>query len=707
MNLFIVESPGKIKKIQSFLGSDFKVEASVGHIRDLPLNDMGIEFDSWKIKYQLTDKGKGVYSKLKALAERADRIYLATDLDREGEAIAWHLAVMLKIPPDQIYRVKYNAITKDAIIKALSAPERLNINLVRAQEARRALDRLVGYTVSPSVSRAVQMRLSAGRVQSIAVRLITDRFNDNKAFVSQDYYGANLKFDGFTADWNTKPFHKPGESYNFDRNLAVSASQVGQVKVVSVESKESTKAPPAPFTTSTMQQVAVKVLGIDTDAVMKFAQELYEASAITYHRTDSVELAPEAIAEIRSYALNKGLPLPDKPNVFSAKAKNAQEAHEAIRPTHIDTESVSGVSDGAAKLYKLIHEQTLICQLKPAKLKKTTIMLQSVDGRFEYLAKGSIVLDKGFMVLAGAGDDQILPSISEGSILNVIEGVVKDQKTKAPGLFDEVSLLKELERLGIGRPSTWAAIIKNIKARGYVAIDKKKFVPTETGQVLRKALDGFGFMEYSFTSDIEEQMDAISNGQDNYQAVVSRVFDTVLNDLRNHLGYSGDGSDFFLPSEARDYKPSEKQLEYANKIADSLGLDISSVNLESGREVSAFMEKNAKAYKLSFKPSDKQVDYAQGIADKAHIELPDEVKHSAVKLSAWIDKNKQAGINASMASKAPSERQIALAEKLAADSGNPLPEGYAANMLVCSQFIDQVMGGKPKPKKRKQPVKKP
>lgn len=700
MNMFIVESPGKVEKIQGFLGPSYKVEASVGHIRDLPTNDMGIEFDTWKIKYQLTDKGKGVYKKLKALAEKSERIYLATDSDREGEAIAWHLAVMLKISPERIYRVKYNAITKEAITKALAAPERLNINLVRAQEARRALDRLVGYTVSPSLSRAVQKRLSAGRVQSIAVRLITDRYNDNKAFVSQDYYGASLKFDGFSADWNTKPYHQPGDNYNFDRALAVQASNTDQVKVVSVESKDSTKKPPAPFTTSTMQQAAVKNLGIDTEAAMKLAQELYEASVITYHRTDSVELAPEAIEQIRDYAQSQGLPLPDKPNTFSAKAKNAQEAHEAIRPTHIEDDQASGVSDGAASLYKLIHQQALISQLKPAKLKKTTVTLQSLDEQFEYIAKGSIVLDKGFMVLAGSGDDSLLPELEESKILNVLEGLVKDQKTKAPGLFDEVSLLKELERLGIGRPSTWAAIIKNIKMRGYVAIEKKKFVPTETGQILRKALDGFGFMEYSFTADIEEQMDAISNGQDNYQAVVSRVFNTVLNDLRNHLGYSGDGSDFFLPSEARDYKPSEKQLDYANKIADSLGLDISSVNLESGREVSAFMEKHAKAYKLNFKPTEKQILFAEGIAEKVGIDLPDDIKNSAVKLSAWIEKNKQAAMNASMASKPPTDKQIALAEKLATDSGNALPEGYATNMLVCSQFIDQVMGSKPRKKKR-------
>lgn len=699
MDLFIVESPNKAKKIQKTLGSGYVVAASLGHIRDLPKNEMGIEFETWKIKYQLTDKGKGVFKKLKALADKSQRIYLATDLDREGEAIAWHLATMLRIKPDKIFRVKYNAVTKEAINKALAEPERLDINLVRAQEARRAVDRLVGYTVSPTLSRSIQMRLSAGRVQSVAVRLITDRFNENKSFVPKDYYGATLKFDGFTADWNPKPFYKPGESYNFDRDLAMQASNIERAKINSIESKNTSKKPPAPFTTSAMLQAAVKSLGIDIEILMKHAQELFEAGAITYHRTDSVELAPEAIDEIRAYAQSQGLSIPDKPNTFKAKGVNAQEAHEAIRPTHIEMEIITGVSEGAAKLYQLIHQQALICQLKPAKMKKTTVMLNSEDGQFEYIAKGSIILDKGFMVLAGAGDDQVLPEMTEGALLNVIEGLVKDKKTQAPALFDQVSLLKELERLDVGRPSTLASLTANIKSRGYVIIEKSKFVPTETGQVLRKALDGFGFMEYSFTADIEKQMDAISSGEDNYHSVVTRVFDTVLNDLSNHLGYSGDGSDFFLPPQERDYKPSEKQIDAVNRMADALELDVNEVNLDSGLAVSEFLEKNYAAYKLTFKPSEKQIAYAEEIADAVGVELDDVTKSSAVKLSAFIEQHKKA----MLAKKPPSDKQKAFAEKIAGENGVDLPVDYATNSVVCSEFIDKHMGGG---KKKRRPKKK-
>lgn len=705
MNLFIVESPGKIKSIQKYLGAGWQVMASVGHIRDLPVKEMGIEFNTWRLKYQLTDKGKGVYSKLKAAAANADKIYLATDKDREGEAIAWHLAVMLKIPESKIYRVKYGEITETAIKKALSNPGKIDMNLVHAQEARRAIDRLVGYTVSPAVSRANNLKLSAGRVQSIIVRLIADRYQAFVDFKPRDYYGALIKLNGFEADWNTKPHLAAGDDYNFNRSLAVEAAGVTSVRVVATEHKDTTQKPPAPFITSSMQQAAIKKLNMNTEQAMKFAQELYEAALITYHRTDSVELSDDAIRMIREYAQSQGLPLPATPNTFKGKSKNAQEAHEAIRPTDISVTSASSVSEGAAMLYALIHKQALVCQLAPAKLKKTTVKLLSDDGQFEYIAKGSVLVSPGFMVISGSAEDAVLPAIAEGAIYDVIEGVVQDKKTKAPSLFDEASLLGELERLGIGRPATWAPTIKNIKQREYIKVDKKKLVPTDTGMVLRRSLDGFGFMEYNFTAEIEDQMDAVSSGHDSYHNCVTQVFQSVVKDLSSHFGYAGEGEDFFLPAEARDYNPSEKQLEYAHKIAQSLRLDISSVNLESGREVSAFMEKHAAAYKLNFKPTEKQMQFAEGIANKANIVLPDDIKNSAIKLSAWIDKHKQVALHASMASKPPSDKQIALAEKLAAQSGNTLPDNYATNMLVCSQFIDQAMGGKTKSKKRK-PVKK-
>lgn len=686
MDLLIVESPTKAKKIKSILGNGYAVSASFGHIRDLPTNAMGIEHGTWKIKYELTDKGKKAYSELKKLANNANKVYLATDPDREGEAIAWHLAVMLKIPLDKALRVKYNEITKSAILKALSNSTRIDMNLVRAQEARRALDRLVGYTVSPTLSRSVGERLSAGRVQSVAVRLIVDRYNENQSFVSVDYYGAELVFDGFKADWDSKPYLKSGESYNFDRALAEEAAAVDRVSVTEIISKTRTKKPSPPFTTSTLQQTASKQLGFSIEDTMKLAQELFENSCITYHRTDSVVLADEAVTEIRQFAETKGLPIPSKPNSFEGKAKNAQEAHEAIRPTHIGDETVSGVSDAAKRLYELIYKRTLASQLSPAEFKDTTARLQSDDGRFEYLAKGSVILNQGYLIYSGASEETVLPPLTENEFLNVLEGSVKDQKTKPPALFNESSLIKELERLGIGRPSTWASIMKNIKARGYIASGKgKSIVPTDTGQRLRKALDGFGFLEYSFTADIEDQMDEISNGQDNYSDCVDRVFKDVFADIRDQLGFEGAPEDFFVPASQRDYQASDKQTAAAKKIAEAVGVTLDGVDLKSGRAVSEFLEKHYNQYKMSFKPSEKQIEYARGIAEKVGIELPNDALTSAVKLSSFIDKNREKA----MASSPPSKKQIEFAEQLADRTGATLPDDYKTNLMSCKRFIDK------------------
>jgi len=701
MNLFIVESPGKIKKIKSILGKDFVVAASVGHIRDLPSREMGIEFNTWRIRYQLTDKGKGVFKNLKSLADKADKIYLATDLDREGEAIAWHLAVMLQIPKERLYRVKYNAITKDAITRALQNPSGLDDNYVRSQEARRAIDRLVGYTVSPALSKSTNEKLSAGRVQSVAVRLIVDRFNDHQAFVPVDHYGAVLKLNGFEADWDPSKYIVEGDNYNFDRELALKAANVGLVRVNDVKSMSAKKKPDAPFTTSKMQQAGVKKLGMNVEDVMKFAQELYEAAAITYHRTDSIELSPEAVTEIRAFASGRGLPIPVEPNTFSSGSKNAQEAHEAIRPTHIDQDKIDSVSDGAARLYELIYKQTLACQLAPAKIEKTMVMISSWDGHFDYVAKGSIIVDPGFMQYSGVTDDKTLPAMAKGDTFDVVEGVVKDLKTKPPALFNEASVVDELEKRGIGRPSTYAAILNNIKAREYIQAGKgKSLVPTSRGQLLRRSLDGFGFLEYGFTADIEKQMDEIASGNQSYQRCVTQVFDSVLIDMQKCFGYEGNGEDFFQPKEQRDYKASDKQIAVVKKVAQALNLNIDDLDISSGLSVSKFLDDHSEAYRLSFSPSEKQIAYAVSLADVLDIDLSEKVKNSAVLLSDFINKNR----SKAQALKAPSDKQKEFAEKLSNEHGEQLPTDYATNALACSSFIDHVM--KTHSKKRRSRKKK-
>ncbi len=686
MNLFIVESPGKIKKIESILGSGFKVAASLGHIRDLPINEMGIEYDSWKLKYVLTDKGKKTYSNLKALADKADRVYFATDLDREGEAIAWHLAVMLKISPERALRVKFNSITKEAITKAVASPGTIDLDLVRAQEARRALDRLVGYMVSPVLSRKMQLKLSAGRVQSVMLRLIVDRWQENSDFIPKEYFTAELGFDSFKATWDPSSFLNEGEEYNFNRALAGDASDaVDRVSVVEVVSKLRKRMPKSAFTTAGMQKAATKI-GISMSEAMKAAQELYEKAFITYHRTDCATLSPESIEQIRSVAMSQSWPIPDSPNVFKSKAVNAQEAHEAIRPTDFTVDTVSGVSDTASRLYELIYKQAVASQLAPAKIRDTSIRLRSECQRFEYVAKGSVIVEAGFMAFSGQSDDTILPELHEGQVLDVLEGRFNVKHTKAPALYTEASILNRIEKLGVGRPATWAAIMTNIRMRGYIAVEKSKsLVPTKVGVQLRGALNGFGFMEYEFTAESENDMDQVSNGELSYAACVDRVFRQVFSDVRDKLEYEGTAESFFLSAKDRDYVATPKQVGAVKKLAAALQIDLDELDMGSGRAVSAFLKQHYQAYKESFVPTDKQVAYAEALANVLGIEVTLEMRQSAVKLSAFIDKHKKEALSLSK----PSEAQKKFAIKLAETKGLSLPENCLESLPVCSDFIGQ------------------
>ena len=701
MDLIIVESPSKAKKIEKMLGGQYRVLASLGHIRDLPGKSMGLEYPDWRIKYQITDTGKKAFSQIKKLADQANNVYLAADLDREGEAIAWHLAVMLKIPPENARRIKYSEITKKAVTQALANPEPIDVARVRSQEARRVLDRIVGYTVSPLLSRAHKMKLSAGRVQSVAVRLIVERFNENRNFKPQDYFGAEIQLNGFAAQWNEKPFLADGEKYNFDRDLAEAAAGVEAVTVSDVSVKPATKKPPAPFTTSSMQQAASKILKLPLDRVMKLAQELYEGSFITYLRTDSTELSEEAIDDIRAFASSKSMPLPDKPNRYPNRDKNAQEAHEAIRPTNMAMESVDGVSEDAAALYELIHKQALVCQLAPARVEKTQVVLVSQDGDYEYRAKGERVLAQGFMAVTGPQDDQLLPQLNEGMNLEVVEGKVLDKKTTAPALFTEGSLVNKMEKLGIGRPATYASILSNIKKRGYIKPEKGKLVATDTGQLLVQSLKPFHFMDYGFTAELEEAIDEVAQGNKAYRECVTEAFQVVFEDLQHHLGFEDEPEALFLPPQKRDYPASEKQVTLAEKMAQALEMDLEGVDLASGRAVSEFLEKHAAAYKKTFKPTEKQLAYAEKIAGELEVELPVDVQTSAVALSAWIDRHRDQALNR----KPPSEKQLAFAQRLADEKDIELPQACREGMKACSDFIDKHQSGRSR-KKSKKPTKK-
>lgn len=697
MDLMIVESPAKAKKIQTYFEGELVVKASFGHIRDLPLKEMGIEFNSWKIAYIVTPDSKKVVASLKSLASNANKIYFATDDDREGEAIAFHLAIVLKVPFDKVIRVKYGDISKASIRKALDNPTSLNMDLVRAQEARRALDRLVGYSVSPALSQFTGMKLSAGRVQSVAVRLIVERYLLNQAHQKIKHYGAEISCDGFKAKWHSEPYIDEGEKYNFDRELAVEASLISNVRIGEIKVNDVSVSPKPALSTSSLQQEGGNKLNFDLEITMKLAQSLFDKALITYHRTDSIELAPDSVAAIRSYAADSGLPIPETPNTFKNKSKGAQEAHEAIRPTDISVAEPSGLTDAELKLYKLIYMRALASQLAPAKLRKTKVSLVSEDEQFEYHATGSEILFDGFLKLdppaEGEGLDAKLPSLSEGDLLSVDSGRVLDQETKPPSLFTQPSLVKELERLGIGRPSTWAAILVNIKKRGYIGLKGKSIIPSDVGIKLTEVLSDFGFVDYQFTSRIEEMMDLITQGDETYHHCVDTVFKTVLSDLQANFGYTGEGESFFVAAGEREFTPTPNMLAYVDKIATGLELDIERLDLTSGRAVKEFLGEYIPKFTASLKPSPGQVDFAISIAKQLGIKLSDDVLGSLVKTKDFIENNKD--------KLPPHPNSLKLAEKIARQKEIELPDDVAVSGAACQKFLAANMDKKKRAPSRK------
>jgi len=479
VDLFIVESPNKVKKIQGILGKGFKVAASVGHVRDLPVRDMGVEPPEFRPHYEATESGKVTLKKLKALVESCDRVYLATDPDREGEAISWHLAQALKLKNP--IRVSFHEITEKAIKASLAEAGKIDLKMVAAQEARRVLDRFCGYMVSGPLSRAAGEKLSAGRVQSPALRLIVERTRQIDCFRSTAHFGAELEFEGgWKAQWVTKPWIEPGQEYLLDQGLAERAAAIRDVEVVGFEKKESRSAPPSPFTTSSLQQTANARLGLSSKECMSLAQKLFEGGYITYLRTDSPNLSHEAETEIRAYCGQKGWPLSGKIRKWKAK-EGAQEGHECIRPTHIEDEEC-GETENERKLYRLIRNRTLASQLEDAVFSVKVLTLKGeLDGReAQFTARGSTLVSAGHQVLSGRDEEEEasnpVPDMKKGDKLTASDGRVLKLKTSPPPAFTEGSLVKELEKLGIGRPSTFASIIDTLFRREYIKAEKKKLV---------------------------------------------------------------------------------------------------------------------------------------------------------------------------------------------------------------------------------------
>ena len=555
MKLLIVESPGKIKKLKSFLDKDWEVVASVGHFRDLPVKDYGLQSPDFKPVYTVSENKKSVVDKLKAALRKADDIYLASDPDREGEAIAWHLKDHFGLK--HYKRVTYTAITREDVLAGIEAYRDIDMNLVHAQEARRGLDRLVGFNVSFPLGQIVGVSTaSAGRVQSPAVRIIVDREREIRAFKSTTHFGVETVFEqeegeAWKAVWLPKEgFLEDGQEYILDKALAESVAGLRSFKVLSFEEKEAKSAPPAPFTTSTLQQAASNALKFTPKRTMDLAQKLYEGGHITYMRTDSPNLSDAALKEIRAYAEEKGLPLSDKPRSWKSKA-GAQEAHEAIRPTHIEAEEVeleqgSGmdarfVADAAA-LYKLIRVRTLACQLADAIYSVRVVRLEAPleDKHALFEARGRTLVSPGWTILTARAPEEEdeedprnpIPVLREGGEVTASDAKVVTRKTKPKSRFKQASLIKELEKRGIGRPATYASILDNIMSRAYLKEEKGFLVPTALGEKIVDALKPqFSFLDLDFTRYMESALDDVAEGKITYASCMRSFHDTLMAEL--------------------------------------------------------------------------------------------------------------------------------------------------------------------------------
>jgi len=557
MNLVIVESPTKAKKLTGYLGKDYVVRASVGHVRDLPKKELGVDLENnFEPKYVTDRKKADVVKELKNLSQKAGIIYLATDPDREGEAIAWHIKYLLGDKKDY-QRATFHEITHEAVLAAIAHPSKINENLVNAQQARRVVDRLVGYKVSPVIWKKVRWGLSAGRVQSVALRLIVEREREIAAFKAEEYWeldvllslAANFKLAKDKAWLKELPANMlPARVFEVDQQkyLPQKESDVtGVVKflehadyvVESIESKERSRASFPPFTTSTLQQAAANKLGFTSKQTMTLAQQLYEEGLITYHRTDSMALSAQALDMARDYiGRNYGANyLPEKTRVFKNKSKNAQEAHEAIRvtqaellPSEIQSKS-SKFTPRHVKLYDLIWRKFLASQMKAAIYDQTSVLVLAWDTKkatARLKATGSVLKFDGWMKLFPNSGDTILPALSNEQKLYFADLNAAQKFTQPPARYNDASLVKELEKRGIGRPSTYASIISVIEERGYVNRDQKRFIATPIGMTVSDFLLKYfpKIMDYDFTAAMEEDLDRIARGEKEWRKIVGDFY---------------------------------------------------------------------------------------------------------------------------------------------------------------------------------------
>ena len=562
--LVIVESPAKAKTINKYLGNDYVVKSSVGHVRDLPtsgsaaakksaepgkakkagkkdertalVNRMGVDpYHGWQADYEILPGKEKVVSELKTLAANADHIYLATDLDREGEAIAWHLREIIGGDEGRFSRVVFNEITKNAITQAFEKPDKLNIDRVNAQQARRFMDRVVGYMVSPLLWKKIARGLSAGRVQSVAVRLVVEREREIKAFIPEEYWELHADLLSSSAALQMQVTHFDGKPFKpvnkAQTAAAVSILETARYVVAEREDKPTSSKPGAPFITSTLQQAASTRLGFGVKKTMMMAQRLYEAGYITYMRTDSTNLSQDALTMARDYiasSFGKAY-LPESANLYSSK-ENSQEAHEAIRPSDVAVlaDALKDMEADAQKLYQLIWRQFVACQMTPAKYDSTTLLVNA-EG-YQLRAKGRTLRFDGWTkvmpALRKGDEDRTLPTVEVGEVMSLDKLLPSQHFTKPPARYSDASLVKELEKRGIGRPSTYASIISTIQDRGYVRVENRRFYAEKMGEIVTDRLEeNFReLMNYDFTARMESSLDQVANNQAEWKGVLDEFF---------------------------------------------------------------------------------------------------------------------------------------------------------------------------------------
>lgn len=569
MNLIIVESPTKAKTISKFLDKSYRVESSFGHIRDLPTSKLGIDIaNDFEPQYVITDKAKKVVLALKTAAKKADSVILASDEDREGEAIAWHLLTALNLDEKNTQRIAFHEITKSAILEALAHPRPLDYNLVDAQQARRILDRLVGYELSPFLWKKVAKGLSAGRVQSIATKMIVEREREIKNFNVEEYWSLSADFKTDEKSFSAELHKINGHSFNKleikeEQSIAYRKEiEVANHQIIKIEKKSTTKSPGAPFTTSTLQQSANRHLGFSAKQTMMIAQKLYEEGHITYMRTDSLNLSPKFLEDAYNWInLNLGadyLP-PKNGRLFKNKSKNAQEAHEAIRPTEASAtpDSLAGkLEKNQERLYRLIWQRAIASQLPAAKLSATIIDVESKSKKenFIFRANGQILIFPGYLkIWPEKTKEQELPQLAEKQILELTELKTIQHFTSPPARYSDAGLVKEMEKHGIGRPSTYAPTINTIIVRNYVIRDEaKRLQPTDIALVVTDLLVKHfpEIIDYQFTANMEDDLDSIATDKKKWRPVIKSFYDKFHTNLENK--YMEINKTDIMPEESSD-----------------------------------------------------------------------------------------------------------------------------------------------------------